>query len=87
MCGETIGSPPGPFGSHKLARKEKGARRVISDKMVDKSAFYTWSMTRLDEFWEAQRFYITAEINRMRKKSQATRKTIMKDKTVVEETE
>jgi hypothetical protein len=36
MCGKPIGSG----GGHKLARADKGAKRLISPKFVDNSNFY-----------------------------------------------
>ena len=66
MCGEIIGNEES-IRSHRLARKDQGARRIMSPKLVDKSIYYVWSLTKMEEFWEGQRHYITAEINRIRK--------------------
>jgi hypothetical protein len=66
MCGEAIGGP-----SHTLIRASAGGRRLISPKFVDLNGnFYTFNayLQGLGEFWEAQRCYITAEINRMKTK-------------------
>lgn len=47
--------------------------------------FYISSITKLQNYWEAQRFYITAEINRIRKKPTTTTKTTQGKETLVEE--
>ena len=70
MCGEQIGSEGGfLFNGHKLSRSDKGAKRLISKKLIDKSDFYVSRLSKYENFWESQRFYIESEINRMRKKN------------------
>lgn len=80
MCGEKIGSG----GGHKIARTDQGARRIMSNKFTDSSAFYIANFLKLDEFWDAQRCYIKAEINRMRKKDQIVMKPLINKKRVEE---
>jgi hypothetical protein len=48
MCAEKIGSKG---RSHTLSRDDKGARRLMTKVLVDKSAYYVWSMTALTEYW------------------------------------
>jgi hypothetical protein len=48
LCGEKIGSKG---RSHTLSRDDKGARRLMTKVLVDKSAYYVWSMTTLAEYW------------------------------------
>lgn len=62
MCGQDIGGA----GGHKLCRADKGARRLISPKFIDKSIFYISNLGGFAEFWDAQRYYILAEMNRMK---------------------
>lgn len=58
MCGKKIGSGGGMLNRHDLARKEEGARRLNSTKLIDNGSFYISSLRNLEEFWEAQRCYI-----------------------------
>lgn len=63
MCGQDIGGA----GGHKLCRVDKGARRLMSPKFIDKSIFYIYNLVGFgQEFWDAQRYYILAQINRMK---------------------
>jgi len=43
MCGQKIGGS----GGHKLSRIEEGARRLMHNALVDKSAYYVWHMKEL----------------------------------------
>lgn len=41
MCNKKIGSG----GGHKISRVNEGARRLMTDKMIDRSAYYVYKMT------------------------------------------
>ncbi len=41
MCNKTIGSDG---GGHKIARVNEGARRLITNKMTDRSVYYVYKM-------------------------------------------
>jgi hypothetical protein len=81
MCGEAIGSG----GGHRIARTDQGARRLMSSKFVDGNGnFYTHNqiLQNLVEFWDAQRCYVTAEMNRMKTKKEVTWKPMIEKKRV-----
>lgn len=65
---------------------DKGARRIMSPKFLIDSKFYVdrAAIRNYEEFWEAQRMYITAEINRMRKKKEVITSPEINGKRVVE---
>ncbi len=67
ICKQPIGCIPGR--SHTINRSEQGARRITSPVVKDNSNFYVGSLKNLASYWEMQRFYIQAEINRMKKNS------------------
>lgn len=71
MCNGQIGCKPGQ--GHTIARDNEGARRLMSPILKDRVGhFYVWSMTGLTSYWDMQRCYIDAEINRMKTKSVVT---------------
>jgi hypothetical protein len=68
VCGQDIGCKPNR--GHTICRDEEGARRVMSPVLKDSGgSFYIGSLSKQPFFFEAQRCYIEAEINRMKQKA------------------